>query len=86
MRSAGKLLAVDVPGHPDDQEVGIELLGAGIGERPGNPPLPDGLHDRLQVATGARQAILQRPALGPKPPLNDLGPLERAHAIGEDRA
>jgi hypothetical protein len=29
------LLAIDVPGHPDDQEIGVELLGAGIGERPG---------------------------------------------------
>ena len=82
----GKLLTIDVAGHPDDQEVGVELLGAGIGERPGHPPLPHRLHDRLQVPAGERQAIVQRPPLGAGAPLDDLGPLERAKPIGEDRA
>ena len=73
-------------GHPDDQEVRVELLGAGIGERPGRPPLPDRLDDWLQVTAGGRQLVLERPALGAGSPRDDLGPLQRAHAVGEDRA
>src|SRR5919201_1716167 len=33
-----ELLAIDVAGDPDDQQVGIELLGARLGERPGRAP------------------------------------------------
>ena len=86
VRSGGKLLAIDVSGHPDDQEVRVELLGAGIGERPRNPPLPHRLDDRLQIAAGEREAILERPALRTSAPLDDLGPLERAQTVREDRA
>jgi hypothetical protein len=85
VRLGGKLLAIDVAGHPDDQEVGVQLLRAGIGERPISPHFPDRLHDRLQVPAGERQAIVQRPALGAGAPLDDLGPLERAKPTGEDR-
>jgi hypothetical protein len=75
-----------VTGHPNDQEVWVELLGAGIRERPRNAPFPHRLHDRLQIAAGERQAIVESPAFGAGAPLDDLGPLERAQAIGEDRA
>ena len=81
-----KLLASDVAGHPDDQEVGVQLLGARIGDRPGHPPLAHRLHDRLKVPAGERQAIGQCPPLGAGAPVNDLGPLERAEPISEDRA
>src|SRR5215207_2274435 len=81
-----ELLAIDVPGHPDDQEVGVELLRSGIGERPGRPPLADCLYDRLKIAAGRGEPVLERPPLGPGPSLDDLGPLERAQALGEDRA
>jgi hypothetical protein len=75
-----------VAGHPDDQRVGIEFLGARLGERPSRPPLADRLHDRLEVTAGGREAILEGAAFGARPALDDLGPLERAHAVGEDRA
>jgi hypothetical protein len=66
----GELLTIDVAGHPDDQEVGVELLGAGIGERPGPPHPPDRLQDRLEVPAGERQAIAQRPPCGAGAPLD----------------
>ena len=73
-------------GDPDNQQVGIELLGARLGERPGRPPLADRLHDGLEVTAGGRQAIPERAALRARPALDHLGALERAHAVGEDRA
>jgi len=50
------------------------------------PPLADRLHDRLEVTAAGREAIFEGAALGARPALDDLGPLERAHAVGEDRA
>ena len=78
-------LAIDVAGHPDDQQVGIEFLGARLGERPGRAPLADRLHDRLEVTAGGVR-LHSRVRLGARPALDDLSPLERAHAVGEDRA
>ena len=52
-------------GHPDDQEVRVELLRAGIGERPGRSPLPHRLDDWLEVAAGGRQLVLEVLPLGP---------------------
>jgi hypothetical protein len=75
-----------VAGHPDDQQVGIEFLGARLGERPSRPPLADRLHNRPEVTAGGREAIFERAAFGAGPALDDLCPLERAHAVGEDRA
>ena len=63
----GKLLAIDVSGHPHDQEVGVELLGARIGERPGNPTLPHRLNDRVQISAGERQIIAFARALLAEP-------------------
>ena len=70
--------------HPDDQQVGIELVEARLGDRPGRPPLADRLHDRLEVTAGGREAIFEGAASGARPALDDLGPLERAHAVCED--
>src|SRR5262249_17589222 len=81
-----KPLAIDVAGGPDDQQVGIEFLGARLGDRPRRPPLADRLHDRLEVAAGRREAIFERTALRARPTLDHLGPLERAHTVGKDRA
>ena len=39
--------AIDVAGHPDDQQGRIELLRARLGERPGRRPFADRLDDRL---------------------------------------
>ena len=75
-----------MPGHPDDQQIGIELFGTGVRERPGCAPLADRLHDRLEVAAGGREAVFEGAALGTGPALDDLGALERAHPVGEDRA
>jgi hypothetical protein len=83
---APPLLVIDVAGHPHDQQVGIELLRARLGQRPGGAPLTDRLHDRLEVEAGGREAILEGAASGACPARDDLGPLERAHAVGEDRA
>ena len=77
---------MNMAGHPDDQEVRVELLGAGIGERPGHAPLADRLHDRLEVTAGGREAVFEGAAFGARSARDDLGPLERAHAVGEDRA
>src|SRR5262245_1208138 len=81
-----ELPTIDVACHPDDQQVGIELFGARLGERPRRPPLADRLHDRLEVAAGGREAIFERAASWAGSARDDLGPLERAHAVGEDRA
>ena len=81
-----ELPAIDVAGHPDDQQVGVELLGARLGERPGRAPLADRLHDRLEVTAAGREAVFEGAAFGARSALDDLGPLERAHAISEDRA
>ena len=74
-----------VAGHPDDQEVGVELLGTRIGERPGRTPLPERLDNWLQVTAGGRQLVLERPALGAGSPREDLGPLQGPQAVSEDR-
>jgi hypothetical protein len=39
----------------------------------------------LEVTAGGCEAIFEGPALGARPALDDLGPFERAHAVGEDR-
>src|SRR5262245_2101567 len=78
--------AIDVAGHPDDQQVGIELLRSRLGERPSRPPLADGLHDRLEVTAGGREAIFEGAPFGASPPLDDVGSLERAHAVGKHGA
>ena len=75
-----------MPRHPDDQQIGIELFGTGVRERPGCAPLADRLHDRLEVAAGGREAVYEGAALGTGPALDDLGALERAHPVREDRA
>ena len=79
-------LVIDVAGHPHDQERRIELVGARLGERPRRPPLADRLHDRLEVTARGREAIFEGAAPRASPAVDDLGPLERAHAVGEDRA
>jgi hypothetical protein len=65
---------------------GIEFLAPRLGERPGRTPLADRLHDRLEVTAGRREAVFEGAAFRAGPALDDLSPLERAHAVGEDRA
>src|SRR5262249_22456521 len=79
-------LAIDVAGHPDDQEVGIELVGARLGERPRRPPLADRLHDRLEVPAGVPETVFQGAGFWGRPAARDLGPLAAPAAVGQDRA
>jgi hypothetical protein len=74
-----------VAGHPDDQQVGIEFLGARLGEGPGRPPLADRLYDRWRSRPAGVRRIFEGAAFGARPALDDLGPLERAHAVGDDK-
>ena len=79
-RLPGKPDSVEPGVHPPHQQLGVELVGVGVAERPLRAPLAQAEHDRFELAAGVGEQVLVAE------PLDEPGPLELAQPLGQQAA